>query len=40
MIRYEQESYRSEKNESVLDCLSRNGIAPPHSCRSGLCQEC
>ena len=27
-------------NETVLDCLLRNGMAPPHSCRSGLCQSC
>ncbi|HEY5602641.1 MAG TPA: FAD-binding oxidoreductase [Gammaproteobacteria bacterium] len=40
MIRYDQEIYQTELNESVLDCLLRHGIVPPHSCRSGLCQTC
>lgn len=40
MIHYNQEQYRPTKDESILDCLLRHGIAPPHSCRSGLCQTC
>jgi len=26
--------------ETVLDCLTRNGIAVPHSCCAGVCQSC
>jgi ferredoxin-NADP reductase/ferredoxin len=40
VIHYDQETYKPEQNESVLDCLLRHGIAPPHSCRSGICQTC
>lgn len=27
-------------NETILDGLLRNGVAAPHSCRSGACQTC
>lgn len=40
MIQYDQEKYQPDNNESVLDCLLRHGVSPPHSCRSGLCQTC
>lgn len=32
--------YTAREGETVLDCLSRNGVAVPHSCRSGVCQSC
>lgn len=28
------------ENESVLDCLLRNNVDIPHSCKSGACQSC
>jgi CDP-4-dehydro-6-deoxyglucose reductase len=34
------DSFVSESDESVLDCLSRNGASVPHSCKSGVCQSC
>ncbi|WP_349289952.1 2Fe-2S iron-sulfur cluster-binding protein [Legionella micdadei] len=30
----------SNEGESILECLIRNGIDYPHSCRSGVCQAC
>ncbi len=33
-------SFLSQDGESLLDCLSRNGVSVPHSCRSGVCQSC
>ena len=32
--------YAAIAGESVLDCLLRNGLALPHSCKSGVCQSC
>ncbi|WP_233808792.1 PDR/VanB family oxidoreductase [Paraburkholderia sp. HP33-1] len=29
-----------EADESVLECLERNGITPPFACREGLCRSC
>ena len=29
-----------EPTETVLDCLDRNGVDVPSSCRAGLCQSC
>ena len=40
MITFEGKAYQSEQNESVLECLERNGVAIPSSCRSGVCQGC
>ncbi len=34
------ECFASESNETVLDCLSRNGVSVPHACKSGVCQSC
>ncbi len=33
-------SYASNENESVLEALTRQGVAIPHSCKSGICQAC
>lgn len=40
MIRFEGKAYQSLEMESVLDCLERNGVKVPCSCRSGICQAC
>lgn len=41
MITFEGKVYRSSgSNETVLDCLERNGVSVPSSCRSGVCQSC
>lgn len=40
MIRFEGKAYDSKDNETVLDCLERNGVSVPCSCRSGICQAC
>lgn len=40
MIRFRNREFFPQENESVLDCLIRQGENPPHSCRSGLCQSC
>ncbi|RQR70964.1 MULTISPECIES: PDR/VanB family oxidoreductase [unclassified Burkholderia] len=29
-----------ESGESILECLERNGVAPPFACREGLCRSC
>jgi len=39
-ITFEGKQFAADGGESVLDCLSRNGVAVPHSCRSGVCQSC
>jgi len=39
-IAFEGADYAVEGGESVLDCLSRHGVAVPHSCKSGVCQSC
>lgn len=39
-VQYKGESYTSRESETVLDCLERNGIIIPGSCRSGVCQSC
>ena len=33
-------TYQCEASESVLDALTRQGVAVPSSCRSGVCQTC
>jgi CDP-4-dehydro-6-deoxyglucose reductase len=40
LIIYEGKQYDSESGETVLDCLLRNGVDIPHSCRSGVCHTC
>ena len=39
-IRFEHHNYVVNDNESVLDGLTRQGVAIPSSCRSGICQSC
>ncbi len=39
-IKYENESFKCDTDESVLDCLLRNKQAVSFSCRSGVCQTC
>ncbi|MGE3334128.1 MAG: FAD-binding oxidoreductase [Rhodospirillaceae bacterium] len=33
-------SFETQSGETVLDCLTRNGVTVPHACRSGVCQSC
>lgn len=40
LITFENKSYQVNENESVLDCLLRNGEAITNSCRNGICQSC
>ncbi|MDX1253031.1 MAG: 2Fe-2S iron-sulfur cluster binding domain-containing protein [Gammaproteobacteria bacterium] len=39
-IHFEGKSHPCQDDESVLDCLTRHGVAIPSSCRSGVCQTC
>lgn len=39
-ITYGNQQYKCETGTSVLECLEANGVAPPSSCRSGICQSC
>ena len=39
-IFYEEQRYACGEGETVLECLERNAIAVPSSCRSGVCQTC
>lgn len=39
-IRYQQRTYVLKDDESVLDGLTRHGVAVPSSCRGGVCQTC
>jgi NAD(P)H-flavin reductase len=39
-IQFEGNTYVRAGEESVLDCLLRNGVALEHSCKSGICQSC
>lgn len=39
-LRYNNNDYTLGDNESVLDCLLRENISVPHSCKSGVCQSC
>lgn len=39
-ISFSESSFAAEEGETVLDCLTRNGIPVPHACRSGVCQSC
>lgn len=40
IITYGNRDYPCETGTSVLDCLGAHGVAPPSSCRSGICQSC
>lgn len=39
-VSYEGQVYEVRNDESVLQCLHRNGVAIPSSCGSGICQSC
>lgn len=39
-ILFEDKTYDCNSGESVLDCLTRNGVLLPSSCRNGVCQTC
>jgi len=39
-IRYANDKFELEPNESVLECLTNRGVPVPFSCRSGVCQTC
>ncbi len=39
-INYSGRAVACTENETVLECLLRNGIEHPHSCRNGSCQTC
>jgi len=39
-VTFQGEQFLLHEQETVLDCLLRNGIAIPNSCRSGICQTC
>lgn len=40
IVVYQDRSYERHDDESVLQCLLRNGISAPYSCESGVCQAC
>lgn len=40
MIKFENQTFIPQENESLLDCLLRNNIAVAYSCRNGICQTC
>ncbi len=39
-ITYEGIGYACDPGQTVLDCLTAQGIAVPSSCRTGVCQSC
>ncbi|MBK7857353.1 MAG: PhnD/SsuA/transferrin family substrate-binding protein [Archangiaceae bacterium] len=39
-VRYENKSFEWASGESLLECLERNGVDVPSSCRSGACHSC
>lgn len=39
-ISFADRRFQVNDGETVLDCLVRNEIPVPHSCRSGVCQSC
>lgn len=39
-LNYKDNCYSLNDNESVLDCLLREDLTIPHSCKSGVCQSC
>lgn len=40
IVTFNGTQYECEKNESVLETLTRHGVFVPSSCRSGICQTC
>jgi ferredoxin-NADP reductase/ferredoxin len=39
-IHYDQNRFELGENQSVLECLTENGVFVPSSCRVGVCQTC
>lgn len=39
-VRFDGRVFEIDGNETVLECLERNGISRPASCRNGHCQVC
>lgn len=39
-IVFEDKEFNSQEGESVLDCLLRNDLDIPHSCKTGICHSC
>lgn len=39
-IVYQDQSYSLDGDETVLECLTRNGVSVPCGCRAGACQSC
>ena len=39
-VSYDNKQFTLENNETVLDCLLREGQSIPHSCKAGSCQSC
>ena len=39
-IRYGHKDFELAENQSVLDCLNRQGVPVPSACRAGVCQTC
>jgi len=39
-ILFEGQGYQCEPGESVLDCLTRQGVSVNYSCKAGVCQSC
>lgn len=39
-VRFGGEAFELEGDETVLECLERNGVVRPSSCRNGHCQVC
>lgn len=40
LLQFQQQSYTCAADETVLDCLTREGATVPSSCRSGVCHTC
>ncbi len=39
-IKFREKKYHCQPQETVLECLLREGVEAPSSCRSGVCQTC
>lgn len=39
-ITYQEETYAAHSGETILDCLLRNHVKIPHSCKNAICQSC
>lgn len=39
-ITFDNNTYECNSSETILECLTRHGVAYPHSCQSGVCQSC